>query len=156
MINDLTVNGVTEPYRIFTKKNENKLNFREDNSSKRFFNVLKNLKFIMNFNLLKYKKQNINNLINNININKNIIKQIYLHFKYKSYIKIQNFSLKKKKNIKNFKLMNINFFKIKNLSKEVSEKLNKEKPKNIKDILKIKTIKNDSFKIILNYFKKLI
>ncbi|WP_259288733.1 tRNA uridine-5-carboxymethylaminomethyl(34) synthesis enzyme MnmG [Candidatus Nasuia deltocephalinicola] len=156
MINDLTINGVTEPYRIFTKKSENKLNFREDNSSKRFFNVLKNLKFIMNFNLLKYKKKNIDDLINNININKNIIKQIYLYFKYKNYIKIQNFSLKKKKSIKNFKLMNVNFFKIKNLSKEISEKLNKEKPKNIKDILKIKTIKNDSFKIILNYFKKLI
>ncbi|WP_259289120.1 tRNA uridine-5-carboxymethylaminomethyl(34) synthesis enzyme MnmG [Candidatus Nasuia deltocephalinicola] len=156
MINDLTTNGITEPYRIFTKKSENKLNFREDNSSKRFFNVLKNLKIIMNFNLLKYKKKNINNLINNININKNIIKQIYLHFKYKNYIKIQNFSLKKKKNIKNFKLMNFNFFKIKNLSKEISEKLNKEKPKNIKDILNISVIKNDSFKTILNYFKKLI
>ncbi len=156
MINDLTVNGVTEPYRIFTKKSENKLNFREDNSSKRLFNVLKNLKIIMNFNFLKYEKKNINNLINNIKINKNITKQIYIYFKYKNYIKIQNFSLKKKKNIKNFKLINFNFFKIKNLSKEISEKLNKEKPKSIKDILKISTIKNDSFKIILNYFKKLI
>ncbi|WP_259286235.1 tRNA uridine-5-carboxymethylaminomethyl(34) synthesis enzyme MnmG [Candidatus Nasuia deltocephalinicola] len=155
MINDLTKNGVTEPYRIFTKKSENKLNLREDNSSERLFNVFKNLKIIMNFNFLKYKKD-INNLKNNIIINKNIINQIYLHFKYKNYIKIQNFSLKKKKNMKNFKLKNINFFKIKNLSKEISEKLNKEKPKNIKDILKINIIKNDSFKIILNYFKKLI
>ncbi|WP_414646679.1 hypothetical protein [Candidatus Nasuia deltocephalinicola] len=64
--------------------------------------------------------------------------------------------MKKKKNIKNFKLKNINFFKIKNLSKEISEKLNKEKPKNMKDILRINIIKNDSFKIILNYFKKFI
>ncbi len=156
MINDLTKNGVTEPYRIFTKKSENKLNLREDNSTKRFSNVLKNLNIIMNSNFLKYKKKNINDLINNIVINKNIKTQIYLHFKYKNYIKIQNLSLKKKKNIKNFKLKNINFFKIKNLSKEISEKLNKEKPKNIKDILKINIIKNDSFKIIINYFKKLI
>ncbi len=156
MINDLTKNGVTEPYRVFTKKSENKLSIREDNSSKRLFNVFKNLKIIMGFNFLKNKKKNINNLINNIIINKNIINQIYLHFKYKDYIKIQNFSLKKKKKIKNFKLKNINFFKIKNLSKEISEKLNKEKPKNMKDILKINIIKNDSFKIILNYFKKLI
>ncbi len=155
MINDLTINGVTEPYRIFTKKSENRLNLREDNSTKRLFNVFKNLKIIMNFNFLKTKK-NIYYLINNIIINKNIINQIYLHFKYKNYIKIQNFSLKKKKNIINFKLKNINFFKIKNLSKEISEKLNKKKPKNIKDILKINIIKNDSFKIILNYFKKLI
>ncbi|WP_259286132.1 tRNA uridine-5-carboxymethylaminomethyl(34) synthesis enzyme MnmG [Candidatus Nasuia deltocephalinicola] len=156
MINDLTKNGVTEPYRIFTKKSENRLNLREDNSGKRLFNVFKNLKIVMNFNFLKIKKKNINNLLNNIIINKNIINQIHLHFKYKNYIKIQNLSFKKKKNIKNFKLKNFNFFKIKNLSKEISEKLNKEKPENIKDLLKINIINNDSLKIILNYFKRLI
>lgn len=156
MVDDLTKNGVTEPYRIFTKKSENKLNLREDNSSKRLFNVFKNLKITMNFNFLKIKKKNINNLVNNIMINKNIINQIYLHFKYKDYIKIQNFSIKKQKNIKNFKLKNFNFFKIKSLSKEISEKLNKKKIKNIKDVLKINIIKNDSLKIISNYFKKLI
>lgn len=155
MIDDLIKNGITEPYRVFTKKSENKLNLREDNSKKRLFNVCKNLKIKINFNFLK-KKKYIKNLLNNININKNIKNQTFLHFKYKNYIKIQNFLLKKKKNIKNFKLKNINFFKIKNLSKEISEKLNKEKPKNIKDILKLNIIKNDSFKIIINYFKRLI
>ncbi|WP_259289768.1 tRNA uridine-5-carboxymethylaminomethyl(34) synthesis enzyme MnmG [Candidatus Nasuia deltocephalinicola] len=156
MIDDLIKNDVTEPYRVFVKKNENKLNLREDNSNKRLFNVLKNLKIKNYFNFLKKKKNYISILLNNIIINKNIINQIFLHFKYKNYIKIQNFSLKKKKNIKNFKLKNINLFKIKNLSKKISEILNKKKPKTMKDILNINLIRNDSFKIILNYFKKLM
>ncbi len=156
MINDLIKNDVTEPYRVFIKKSENKLNLREDNSDKRLFNILKNLKINNYFNFFKKKKDYINILLNNIIVNKNIINQIYLYFKYKNYIKIQNFSLKKKKNVKNFKLKNINFFKIKNLSREISEILNKKKPKTIKDILNINVIRNDSFKIIINYFKKLI
>lgn len=160
MINDLTKNGIDEPYRILTNKFNNKILIREDNSSERllkyifknkinknFINKIFYDKFI--FNIIKIKKINLNNYIKLLEENylNKINKKIYIYNKYLNYIK-------KKENKKyiNFKIKNINYFDIENLNKESREKLNKIKPKYINELLKYSFINNN---IIKNIIKKI-
>lgn len=156
MISDITRMGVTEPYRIFTSRSIDRLNLREENSNKRLLFISKNLKIINNN--IKYKK--IKNFIIkkvdfelNIKILKKIKNQLYIYVKYKNYINLDNIRIKKKVFLKNLEIpLKLNYFKIKGLPKEMCEKLNKYRPKNLKDII-FKKIDKNFLNIISKYLK---
>ncbi|QND78596.1 tRNA uridine 5-carboxymethylaminomethyl modification enzyme GidA [Candidatus Nasuia deltocephalinicola] len=156
MISDIIRKNITEPYRIFTNKSINNLILRETNSNKRLLIVSKNLK-IKNKNISKKKFLHFieYNYLENINLIIKIKNQLFIYNKYKKYIIFQEKNLIKKKIIlKNFYIPNnLNFFKIKGLSKEISENLNKIKPKNLKIIKNILNI--NLFNIVFNYLKNL-
>ena len=69
LVNDLTKLGVTEPYRMFTSRAENRLKLRTDNSYERFSKVI-NIKI---FNNLEY-----NLITKNIQNEKSILKKLSL------------------------------------------------------------------------------
>lgn len=147
MINDLVKKGITEPYRIFNNS-EDKIKIREENTVERTINEIKkikskNINFINNnlffFFLLKIiiKKKseyiiNIIKIIEEKKINK-IKNKIKVYNKYKNYNNI-----KKIKN--NIKLKKLNYFNIKSIPREISEKLNIIKPKNLKKLKNIPKI----------------
>ncbi|BEH03850.1 hypothetical protein NDNC_0160 [Candidatus Nasuia deltocephalinicola] len=163
MINDIINFGITEPYRIFTNKNKNKFEIREENSDERLKILSKNLKIKYKNKLLIFKKiikKKIKNLfLNNILFFKNIKFQIKIYFKYKNYLKVQIVEKIKKieifKNINKIFLKKINYFKISNLSKETSEILNKKKYKSLFEIIKSNTINFKELIIITKYLKNL-
>ena len=83
MIDDLINKGVTEPYRMFTSRVENRLSIRADNAIYRLYNIAKDYKLINNNHLLQ-----INNEMQNLDSLITSSKKYYLTSKELSYLEI--------------------------------------------------------------------
>ncbi|MGX7576647.1 tRNA uridine-5-carboxymethylaminomethyl(34) synthesis enzyme MnmG [Candidatus Vidania fulgoroideorum] len=169
LIDDIVKKNISEPYRLFTSRSENRLENREDNSNFRIYKMLKNIFnkkeriffinilkktkiLILYIKCIKLQKKKLSLLIKNkllglnflkkIGVQKLFTKNVIGNILYSNYIKKD----KKKilKSIKNIKKKisipkNVNFKKL-NLSKEIIEGLKKIKPKKLNDILKVSGI----------------
>lgn len=95
LIKDLTYTGVTEPYRIFTSRSNNRLSLREDNTEFRLAVVGKNFKAVSDLVWLSFKHRYINFYIcyGAIQLKEGFFSSIFITFK--QYRNIYNIILKK-------------------------------------------------------------
>jgi tRNA uridine 5-carboxymethylaminomethyl modification enzyme len=70
LIDDIITKGITEPYRMLTSRNENRLLHRHDNADFRMLKYLKMLGFIEKAVLIENKYEKINSAVLNIKNNK--------------------------------------------------------------------------------------
>ncbi|WP_458659056.1 tRNA uridine-5-carboxymethylaminomethyl(34) synthesis enzyme MnmG [Candidatus Vidania fulgoroideorum] len=148
LIKDITTNKLTEPYRMFTSRSENRILMREDNVIERLLNKSKKFKLISNkkyFKLIKFYNISINVIKKSkkIYLKKSSIFEVVKNTK----INIEYFIDSNKFNIYLFKKKKINnIFFLNYINAEI--KYSYYKKKSIKEN---KLFKNINFKIPLDF-----
>ena len=181
MINDLTIFGTEEPYRMMTSRAEYRIKLRNDNATQRLIGIGRSYGLVSTLKIKNYEdicavkdkimhsaqyyklKHNINNIDDFIyemnlifpTVNNRILVNIYAERLYKNY---------EKRLLKDIEMLNkdkeviipstINFDDIKGISNEIRVKLKNTLPKTIADVKRIQGMTPPALIAIIIYLKK--
>ncbi|MDD4954569.1 MAG: tRNA uridine-5-carboxymethylaminomethyl(34) synthesis enzyme MnmG [Candidatus Omnitrophica bacterium] len=109
------------------------------------------------FDILKRPKatyEQLEKYMEKDNVSNQIKWEIEVNIKYEGFLKREQIWLRELKNLDKIKLPKIDFSKIPSLSKEVVEKLNKLKPANLGEALRISGITPAAILTVYNFIKK--
>jgi tRNA uridine 5-carboxymethylaminomethyl modification enzyme len=191
MIDDLTVKGTDEPYRMFTSRSEFRLSLRETNADIRLAGIGKNLGLLdkNDYQKIVEKKkiiaQRIKELrshkvvvdgkkisaeellrrpavsINDLNIQPirkkrdlQVDREVEIEVKYENFIRREKIWAEDLKGLDKVKIPSIDYRKVPSLSREISEKMNKFKPKTLDEALKISGVTPAAIIALFHFIRK--